>query len=273
MPRTTRTMAPPKGRKRSIVQIQSMQQAQAKLATTASKDLAMSDTSGIVKEPSAAATQAGDSSLADKEHTVAELVEKLSLTEQDVLEKDAEILRQDVALQTVKILLDKSHDSVQAAKERGNIGHERYRADHKKLQRTEAMKERLKEQLKMVQDLHLASQKDASIALRLLEKSYETNASATEQLSDLMSDCASEVLFWKDKLAESKTLVRNLQARVNRAPGIQERTVAKALGQLQKDQSVFDLVKKGVYTPQARALARNLVTSGCSQDFVGILIQ
>ena len=88
-----------------------------------------------------------------------------------------------------------------------------------------------------------------------------------------MSDCASEVLFWKEKFADSKKLVRNLQARVHRAPEIQERAVAKALDQLQKDQNVYELVKKGVYTPQARALACSLVTSGCSQDFVGILIQ
>jgi hypothetical protein len=32
-------------------------------------------------------------------------------------------------------------------------------------------------------------------------------------------------------------------------------------------------MKKGVYTPQARALARTLVTAGCTQDFVGVLIQ
>jgi hypothetical protein len=36
---------------------------------------------------------------------------------------------------------------------------------------------------------------------------------------------------------------------------------------------VHELVKKGVYTPQARALAHLLVTAGCAQSFVGVLIQ
>jgi len=59
------------------------------------------------------------------------------------------------------------------------------------LQRAEVMKGQLKGQLR-------------------IEKSNKVNASATEQLSDLMNDCASEVLFWKEKLVDSKTLVWNL---------------------------------------------------------------
>ena len=131
------------------------------------------------------------------------------------------------------------------------------------------MKGQLKGQLKMVQDLYLASQKDANIVLHLLEKSNEVNTSATEQLSYLMSDYASKVLFWKEKLVDSKTLVWNLQACLNRAPDIQKRAVAKALGQLQKDQNVYDLVKKGVYTCQARALAHSLLQLDAHNSLLG----
>ena len=59
----------------------------------------------------------------------------------------------------------------------------------------------------MVESLHATSQKDTTIAVRLLEQSQEENAHLTEQLSDLMADCASEALYWKQKLADSKRLV------------------------------------------------------------------
>jgi len=42
---------------------------------------------------------------------------------------------------------------------------------------------------------------------------------------------------------------------------------------LEKDETVYKLMEKGVYTPQARALACTLVTAGCTQDFFGVLIQ
>ena len=105
---------PPQGQKRSSAQIQSMQKA--RLASVASNDAAMgqSTTSDIVEKPVAAV-----------EPTMADLVEKLSLTEEEVPEKDAEILQQGIALQTANILLEKIHAGVQAAKERGNMWHEK----------------------------------------------------------------------------------------------------------------------------------------------------
>jgi len=67
-------------------------------------------TSGIVEEP--VATQADGSVHPDKEPTLEELVEKLSLRDQELLEKDVKLLEQGVALQTANILLNKMHDSV-----------------------------------------------------------------------------------------------------------------------------------------------------------------
>ena len=141
------------------------------------------------------------------ELTVDEMMEKLSLREKELLEKDTELAAQRTALETAKILLDKSQDSVKAAKERGHMWYEKYHADHKKVQRGEAMRAQLKEQLNMVESLHATSQKDTTIAVQLLEQSQEENAHLTEQLSDLMADCASEALYWKQKLADSKRLV------------------------------------------------------------------
>jgi hypothetical protein len=65
------------------------------------------------------ATQAGGSVHPD--NVLAVLVDKLSLTEEELLEKDVKILEQGIALQTAKVLLDKTHDSVQAAEERGYV--------------------------------------------------------------------------------------------------------------------------------------------------------
>jgi hypothetical protein len=66
---------------------------------------------------------------------VDEMVKKLSLREKELLEKDAELAAQRTALETAKILLDKSQDSEKAAKERGHIWYEKYCVDHKKVQR------------------------------------------------------------------------------------------------------------------------------------------
>jgi hypothetical protein len=57
-----------------------------------------------------------------------------------------------------------------------------------------------------------------------------------------------------------------------RVPAVLERAIQKAMIQLEKDETVYKLVEKGVYTPQARALAQTLVTAGYTQDFVGGLI-
>ncbi|KAF8223650.1 hypothetical protein L208DRAFT_1516295 [Tricholoma matsutake] len=49
--------------------------------------------------------------------------------------------------------------------------------------------------------------------------------------------------------------------------------VEKAKSQVLKEKHNFSLLQKGVYTPEAHVLARMLVQAGCSQEYVGEVIQ
>jgi hypothetical protein len=105
----------------------------ARLFSLAQKDLAAGHSPAVIIEEPESNVES-EPIHAEKEDTMEELVEKLSLRDKELLEKNTKILEQEVVLQTTKILLDKSQDSVQAAKERGNMWHEKYRTDHKKIQ-------------------------------------------------------------------------------------------------------------------------------------------
>ncbi|KAF8221424.1 hypothetical protein L208DRAFT_1371956 [Tricholoma matsutake] len=64
-------------------------------------------------------------------------------------------------------------------------------------------------------------------------------------------------------------MLRALKAQCTRAPRILKRAVHKA----SRRPNVIKLTKHGVFTPEARALARIIVRSGCSQAKVGGVIQ
>jgi hypothetical protein len=64
-------------------------------------------------------------------------------------------------------------------------------------------------------------------------------------------------------------MLRALKAQCARAPQILKRAVHKA----SRRPNVIKLTKHGVFTPEARALARIIVRSGCSQAKVGGVIQ
>jgi hypothetical protein len=54
---------------------------------------------------------------------------------------------------------------------------------------------------------------------------------------------------------ESRDRVQALKLQSTQEPAVQEKAIQKAMIQLEKDETVYKLVEKGVYTPQARALA------------------
>ena len=204
------------------------------------------------------------------DHTLIELMQTLALKDVELQAKDAVINAQHSALKSTKIQLDQSQTEAEAAQERADKWYAAYRVDHKKASRTKIAKEKLGEQLAILKSLKTASEKDMGIAFNLLQ---EQNDNLEESLAEIIEDCASEALRWKKRLVESRDRVRALQMRSTRAPAVQEKAIQKAIIQLEKDETVYKLMEKGVYTPQARALARTLVTAGCTQDFVGVLIQ
>ena len=57
------------------------------------------------------------------------------------------------------------------------------------------------------------------------------------------------------------------------ASEIMAKKVAKAEEKVQKEKKELHLVQKGVYTPEAKSLARLLVQAGCSKQYVGAVIE
>jgi len=252
---------PPKGKMCSLAQIQSMQNA---------RDLQALGTLAPINEQPSNVNQL----------SVSSLLEALSLKDEVICGNEAELKMRKAALSASNELVERACNTAKDATERADRFHAAVRANRRKLQRSQISNVKMKEQLLLLQSLQAVSKEDIAILESLLQRDqkelgglHEDAMETSEHITNLMEGAATEIALCKEKLAQSKLEVRALKARLDRAPGIRERDLQKALGKMQKNQQVFDLMAKGIYTPQARALARNLVTAGCSQDSVGILIQ
>jgi hypothetical protein len=136
----------------------------------------------------------------------------------------------------------------------------------------------LESQVEILQSLGKAFEKDAAKAVALLDDAKSENTHLQQQLSILMGKCAVEAqqtmekaTMLKAKLAASKTENRNLKQHCARIPEIKARAIKHAVKSANKEKT-FKLVHKGVYGPQARALARTLVAAKCLQEYVGSVI-
>jgi hypothetical protein len=152
------------------------------------------------------------------------------------------------------------------------------RVERRKYQRTFARKGQLESQIKILQSVGKAFDEDAAKAVALLDSAKSENALLQQQLSKLMEKCAVEAqqtmekaAMLKVKLAASKNENRNLKQRCAQIPEIKARAIKRAVKSANKE-NTFKLVHKGVYGPQARALARTLVAAKCSQEYVGSVI-
>jgi hypothetical protein len=143
-----------------------------------------------------------------------------------------------------------------------------------KVRRTQASKAKLQSIIDLLQSVQLPNaREEAAKAIQLLDNTTKENASLRDELCHLLESSAAEVSGFKGKLAESRKKVHILQKRNNRASGTLVREVEKAKNRVLKEKHNFSLLQKGVYTPEARALARMLVQAGCSQEYVGEVIQ
>ena len=70
------------------------------------------------------------------------------------------------------------------------------------------------------------------------------------------------------KIAASKRQNKNLQKRCNRVPEIKAKAIKRAKDSANKENKTYKLLHKGAYSPQARELARMLVSAGCSRGYV-----
>jgi hypothetical protein len=92
---------------------------------------------------------------------------------------------------------------------------------------------------------------------------------ASEDAAFHISNLSSQVHHRQEQNDALRKTLRALKARCARAPRILKRVVHKA----SLCPNVIKLTKHGVFTPEARALARIMVRSGCSQAKVGGVIQ
>ncbi|KAI1788626.1 hypothetical protein LXA43DRAFT_894362, partial [Ganoderma leucocontextum] len=108
------------------------------------------------------------------------------------------------------------------------------------------------------------------------DRAIQSAAAATEREHDTRAN--TEILLERADLSRSKLQarlstclkqVRALEKRCGRFPQVFATHVRCA----RNAPTLFRLKTKGIYTPQARALARGLVFSGCSQKQVGHIVQ
>lgn len=152
--------------------------------------------------------------------------------------------------------------------------HRALRNEWRKVHRAQHSRGLLEDHIQLLESVHLPSaQKDVAIARKLLNQALSQNTDIKCQLSVLIDNATSEAAKLKEKLAESRKKVRTLQMCVNRHPETLQKAIAKANRLARKHTMVYKLTHKGVYTPKARALAREMVNGGCSQAYVGKIIQ
>ena len=71
----------------------------------------------------------------------------------------------------------------------------------------------------------------------------------------------------------SKKQLHALQMKCSHTSEILAKKVSQAEEKVQKEKRKLDFVQKGVYTPEAKSLARLLVQAGCSKQYVGAVIE
>ena len=181
-------------------------------------------------------------------------------------------------LSSTKDHLSTAKGHLHAAKEKYTAFYSSIRVERRKYQRTCIRKDQLEAQIKILQSAGKAFKDDAAKAVALLDNARSENTHLQLQLSTQMEKCALEAqhtmekaIMLKAKLAASKHENKNLKQRCARIPEIKARAMKRAVKSAKKE-NTFKLVHKGIYGPQARALARTLVAAKCSQEYVGSVI-
>jgi hypothetical protein len=152
--------------------------------------------------------------------------------------------------------------------------HRALRNERRKVHHAQHSKGLLEDHIQLLESVHLPSaQKDVALVQKLLDQTSVQNANLKNQLSALIDNATAEATKLKEKLAESQKKVRTLKRRVNHHPKALQKAIAKANKLARKHTMVYKLTHKGVYTSKARALARTLVNAGCSQQYVGKVIE
>lgn len=114
-----------------------------------------------------------------------------------------------------------------------------------------------------------AAEKERDRAIRAEAAAKQEELNTRENTELLLERADSTHLKLLARLRESTRQLRALEKRCKRFPQVLASYVRRA----KNTPTLFRLKSKGVYTPGARALARGLILSGCSQKKVGHVIK
>lgn len=147
-------------------------------------------------------------------------------------------------------------------KSRAEYNEKRFRSERRKTQRWQAQRKSMK--------IDLASMKQEIQSLQIAAKKMErASVQAHESYKITVENLSRKNSKTQEILAFLRKTNRTLKARADRAPDVLARAVQKA----RLRPRTAKLTKLGVYTPEARALARFVAKSGCAREKVGPLIR
>jgi len=117
---------------------------------------------------------------------------------------------------------------------------------------------------------------DTKVSLDYLKA---TNGGLKDELSVSLEHWNTELSATAFKLGESKARQKELQKEVvqlwkqtKRSTGVHECAVAATKAKIEKEKSIFHLMKKGVFTNETRNLVQILVRAGCSRNYINEVI-
>ncbi|KAJ7154373.1 hypothetical protein C8R43DRAFT_1126450 [Mycena crocata] len=147
------------------------------------------------------------------------------------------------------------------------------RVERRKNQRNTASKAALSLKLKEQSAALTSSQNSLKFAVTARNTALEAEAHAQASLRRVTSHSESEIARYKNILTKSRSKVRGLQTQNLRTERSRNKAVEKALKSAKKKENRWRLVKNGMYTGDARAMARFLHRAGCTQGKVGAVIK
>lgn len=148
------------------------------------------------------------------------------------------------------------------------------RSERRKYQRLKVAKLALAVQLKDLKTVRLPqAQKEAADASRRALQAMNEAVNARAAMASMLDHSNIEIAHYKQLLNDSRKKLHALQKKTLRNARTREKAIEKARIKGERKAQSWKLKAKGVYTPEARAIARLLVSAGCSQEKVGSVLR
>jgi hypothetical protein len=170
---------------------------------------------------------------------------------------------------STQVLIDEAHKwRKEADRHRKVIADEKRRRlnEHRKSTRMKKSGQLRKEQL-------IKSKKEAYRLRSQLELLQHNLQKAEKNTGEIMDQLRYEVSQWKSRVKITNQHRTKIQKRLRRLESAKDNLKKRLISNLKDRPATFCMQKKGRYTPQARALARLMVTAGAAESKVGRALQ